>query len=230
MRGPWRKRAAGFTLVEVLTALAIFGVIGVMATRILTGMIELGSVAETRGAALADLQRAMDIVERDVEQSTTRTVRDEFGDPLPAVSMADGSLLELTRMGWRNPLGAPRAELQRVAYLLREDKLLRLFWPVLDRAPDTKPVAQILLRGVAEARFAAHDEAGEEHGHWPPPPPADGTPMPGLAALEMHLDLSEQGRITRLWLVPGGREFDFGQSPAEGVPGSDPEAEREGEG
>ena len=33
-----------------------------------------------------------------------------------------------------------------------------------------------------------------------------------------------------MWLVPGGREFDFGQSPAEGVPGSDPEAEREGEG
>ena len=201
-----RRADRGFTLVEMLTALAIFGVIGVIATRIVAGMIDLGSATRTHAEALADLQRAMGIVERDIEQLTHRTIRDELGDPLPAVIVTGVSLLELTRMGWQNPLRAPRAELQRVAYVLRDDKLVRLFWPVLDRAPDTRPVAQLLLDGVTDVQFAVFDENGEKHGHWPLPPESEDADELRLAAVEMHLALESHGLIQRLWLVPEGAE------------------------
>lgn len=196
-----RLKRCGFTLMEVMTALAVFGVIGLLSTQILTSTISLGETTRIRGEALADLQRAMDIIARDVTQLTHRTVRDQLGDPLPEVSITDPGLLELTRLGWQNPFGTPRAELQRVGYVLRDDQLIRLFWPVLDRAPDSKPIAQVLLSGIAEVSFAAYDDQDERHAFWPLIP-ADDEVAPGLVAVEMSLALNHYGRIERLWLVP----------------------------
>ena len=71
----------GFTLLEILIALAVFAIIGVLSSRILTGMIDLSESTRAHGDALAELQRAMFIVERDMEQSTHRSVRDEHGVP-----------------------------------------------------------------------------------------------------------------------------------------------------
>lgn len=222
-----RCRAVGFTLVEILTALAIFGVIGVLATRIVVGMIDLGASTREHAEALADLQRAMGIVERDIEQLVYREVRDELGDPLPALIATGVSLLELTRMGWQNPLRAPRADLQRVAYVLRDDKLVRLYWPVLDRAPDTRPVAQLLLEGVTDARFAVFDENGEKHGHWPLPAEAEEADELRLAAVEMQLVLESHGLLHRLWLVPEGTEHAAPQA-SESEEGDDPRGNEDG--
>lgn len=193
----------GFTLVEMMTALAIFGVIGLMATQILTGTIRLGETTRDRGEALSDVQRAMDIIGRDIMQLTRRTVLDELGESTEPVVVSGASLLELTRLGWQNPLGTRRSELQRIAYVHRDDTLIRLFWPVLDRAPGSEPVAQVLLKGVTEASFGVQDDQGEQHGFWPLVEDEDET-APELAAVGMALRLERYGHIERLWpVVPG---------------------------
>lgn len=198
-------RAAGFTLLEMMTALAVFGVIGVMAAQILGGTIRLADATRERGESLTDLQRAMDIVGRDVVQMIRRPVRDELGETTAPVTITGTSLLELTRLGWQNPLGRPRSEVQRIAYMHREDTLVRLYWPVLDRAPGTQPIVQTLLDGVVEVSFAAFDDQGERHGFWPlaeqGPNEPDAIPL-GLAAVEMTLRLERYGHLERLWLVP----------------------------
>ena len=196
----------GFTLVEMMTALAIFGVIGLMATQILTGTIRVGETTRERGEALSDVQRAMDIIGRDITQLTRRTVQDELGESTEPVVVSGTSLLELTRVGWQNPLGKPRSELQRVAYVHRDDTLIRLFWPVLDRAPGSEPIAQVLLKGVAEASFGVHDDQGERHGFWPLVVAEDET-APELAAVAMALRLERYGHIERLWLVVPGASY-----------------------
>jgi len=197
---------------EMMTALAVFGVIGLMATQILTGTIRVGEATRDRGEALSDLQRAMDIIGRDIRQLTRRSVRDELGESTEPVTIAGTSLLELTRLGWQNPLGQPRSDVQRVAYVHRDDALVRLFWPVLDRAPGTQPVVQILLKGVAEAAFTAHDDQGEEHGFWPLVPPEDEV-APELAGVGMALRLERYGPVERLWAVAPGSAFLDTQEP-----------------
>lgn len=198
----------GFTLMEMMSALAIFGVIGLMATQILTGTIRLGETTRDRGESLSDVQRAMDIIGRDIMQLTRRTVQDELGESTEQVVVSGASLLELTRLGWQNPLAKPRGEIQRVAYVHRDDTLIRLFWPVLDRAPGSEPIPQILLKGVAEASFGVHDDQGEEHGFWPLVDAEDET-APELAAVAMALRLERYGHIERLWPVaPGASHID----------------------
>ena len=213
---PKQTRATGFTLLEMMTALAVFGVIGVLATQILSSTITLGQTTASRGSALADLQRAVNVISRDVAQFAHREVRDELGEALPKLTIEGTSLIELTRAGWQNPLGAPRAEVQRVAYVLEDEKLIRAFWPVLDRAPDSKPVVQVLLEGVEEAAFAAQDIDGERYTYWPLVDSDDET-APELAAIEMTLALAQHGRIDRLWLIPS--EASKSGSGREGPPG-----------
>lgn len=199
-------RRMGFTLVEMMAALAIFGVLGLMATQILTGTIRLGETTRERGEDLSDVQRAMDIIGRDIMQLARRTVMDELGESTEPVVVSGTSLLELTRLGWQNPLGEPRSELQRVAYVHRDDTLIRLFWPVLDRAPGSEPIPQVLLKGVSEASFGVHDDQGEQHGFWPLVEAEDET-APELAAVTMALRLERYGHIERLWLVVPGASY-----------------------
>ncbi len=211
-----RRAPRAFTLLEMLVALAVFAIIGVLSSRVLMGMADVSAATAKHGAALAALQRAMAVVERDIEQLAYRGVRDELGDPRDAVAVDADALLELTRRGWQNPLGSPRAELQRVAYLLRDEKLLRLFWPVLDRADDTEPIVQVLLDGVEEADFLAHDDERSDHRQWPLPASRDDKVY--LAAIEMRLKHKTFGRIERLWLVPPSDHFLVGESRgADGV-------------
>ena len=199
--GPGRR--AGFTLMEMMTALAVFGVIGLMATQILVGTIQLGEATRARGEALSDLQRAVDIIGRDIIQLSRRAVRDELGESKAAVTIAGPSLVELTRLGWQNPSGRPRSTVQRVAYVHRDEALVRLFWPVLDRAGGSRPIPQVLLTGVEEASFAAWDDQGDEHGFWPLTT-ADDEAGPELAGVGMALRLESYGQVERLWLVPSG--------------------------
>ena len=198
-RLPAPKAARAFTLLEMLVALAVFAAIGVMATRILAGMVDIAENTRTRGDAFSDLQRALAIVQRDVEQLAHRSVRDELGDELEAATLGSGSLLELTRHGWQNPLAAARSELQRVAYVVEQDRLIRLFWEVLDRAPTSEAHVQTLLENVRDVEFVAHDDNGETHRFWPRMND-DGSRQ--LAAIGLELEVETYGRIERLWMVP----------------------------
>ncbi len=211
------RAAAGVTLLEMLVALGVFAVIGVLSAQILGQMANINERTRARADRLVDLQRAVEIVRRDVQQLAHRYVRDELGDPAPVIDLNQVDLLHFTRRGWANGRGLPRSELQRVAYRLEGDRLYRLFWPVLDRAGDTVPVEQLLLGGVETVEVSAIDVSGDRHGHWPIAGESAGDPERELAALEVRLVVPPWGEIERLWTVPFS-----GVSEEEGASG-DPE-------
>jgi general secretion pathway protein J len=61
--------------------------------------------------------------------------------------------VEFTRGGWSNPLGQPRAGVQRVAYELDDGRLLRVHWFVPDHTLSEQPVEREILTGVREFRL-----------------------------------------------------------------------------
>jgi general secretion pathway protein J len=79
-------RSRGFTLLEMLIAVGVFAVLGVLSTQLLQSMIRNQGAVSERADRLADAQRAMQIMQRDIMQlAQQRPIRDELGDPLAAV-------------------------------------------------------------------------------------------------------------------------------------------------
>lgn len=194
-------RQHGFTLIEMLVVFAVFALIGMISSRILSSVIDNQKVVAERGARLAEVQRAMHILQRDIMQFTQRPVRDQLGDPLEPLLIGADGLMEFTRLGWRNPLAQRRADVQRLAYVAEDGTLYRAYWPVLDRTPDTEPVRQELLTKVEQIEFFAVDAAGNEHSFWPTATAAAGDPNTKLAAVLVRLDLPPFGPVERLWPV-----------------------------
>ena len=94
-------RASGFTLVEMLIVFAVFGLIGVLASQIVTRVLSNYDLLSARGDRLAEVQRAVQIMQRDILQMSARGIRDQLGDPLQPVLIGADGLMEFTRGGWR---------------------------------------------------------------------------------------------------------------------------------
>jgi len=163
-----QQGAAGFTLLEVLIAIGITAMIGLGSWQILNSAIRTNEHTQVKLEELKALQKTMLIISRDLQQVVSRSIRDEYGDYQPALQ-TKGSLykLELSRAGWRNPLGDPRSNIQRVAYELNQDEFVRHYWNVLDRSQDSESVYRTLLKGVEEfsIRFMKEDNSWADE--WP---------------------------------------------------------------
>ena len=218
MRPPNHARLeVGFTLVEVLIAMAITAFVSVLSYQTLsTALVGIES-ARTESERLHEINRAFTVLSRDIRQITNRPVRDEFGQVASAVSGGElaRDLLRLTRSGWHNSTGAPRSTLQRVAYRLEEDRLLRLSYPVLDRTTAIEPTETVLIEGVElfEVRFLPSLNEVEvdrnqviDRRFWQENWVADVGFTDQLidppAAIEIRVTLSDWGELERLYVMP----------------------------
>jgi len=201
--------ARGFTLLELLVALAVFSIMAIAAYSGLRNVLYTRAAVEEQNRRLAAVQLAVYRLEQDIEQAAPRGIRDEYGEPQGALlggKLTDDRLI-LTRTGWDNPLGQPRANLQRVAYRLRDGRLWRLHWLVLDRGGLNEPRETLLLDRVRDfkARFLDQDDWRDD---WPPSASSsddDRKPDPDRLprAVEISLTLEDWGEITRLLPLPG---------------------------
>jgi general secretion pathway protein J len=199
MRDRFRK---GFTLIEVLVALAVFGVLSVMAYMALGQTLSNADMLGERMERLEAIQRAIRYLDSDLMQAAPRPVRGLLGDGYePAVrsSFASEYALEVTHGGWTNPAGMPRGTLQRSAYRIEDGELIRYHWRVLDRTINNEPIETVLLDGVESIVFRYLTSDGEGSEQWPPA----NVPGPGGFRLrprgvEILLTLTDEGEIRRL--------------------------------
>lgn len=142
-----RDPEAGFTLVEVMIALLIFGMIAAAGVAILSFSVRAQAATAARLDDVSAVNRTLALIAGDLGQAVDRPARDEGGQMLPAFTGTADGQLRFVRTGWANIDAAPRASAQKVAYRVDGGTLQRIAYPMIDGATPLPPVA--LLDHVA---------------------------------------------------------------------------------
>ena len=203
-----RSRARGFTLVEILVALLILGIMSALgyntyrAARI---------SAERTGESLKrtrEIEFGMRMMVQDFAEMAPRPIRDPLGQSrLPALraGASSTSLVDLPRAGWSNTAGLQRSTLQRVSYQLVDDVFKRSYQIVLDPTISNQPVVQDLFTAVKSVQLRYLDANQNWSDLWPPsnlnPPESALYARP--VAVEIVIEFKDWGKVRRLIEVAG---------------------------
>ncbi len=195
----------GFTLIELLVAMFLLAILGTAGFQMLFQITATRDRIELQSDRLSELQRTFYWLAEDITQIANRPIRSAVDLELPPLqlNLEGENLFEFTRAGWANPaaeVSPARSNLQRVAYGLDEDKLMRQYWYHLDPVDEAPSRRRQMLSGVESLDLRFLDKAGDWQDSWPPPDIED----PGMPlAIEIKLELEDYGDITRVFALPG---------------------------
>lgn len=178
--------ARGFTLLEVLVALMLMGLLGLMAYRGLDVVLAAEAHARSEMDRWRDVQAALARLESDLVNVVV--IEKAPASTALTLSYADGSLA-LTRLLPEDASGG----LRRVAYDFASGRLTRSVWR--DAAPAGEaPVRVALLEGLGALQFRCLDGGGAWRGQWPMPDGQAGLPR----AIEITLTMASGESLRRV--------------------------------
>lgn len=172
----------GFTLLELVIAMAIFAVLGLASWGLFDGVVRVQQGTTAHEREFRRLQRAMAVIERDLMHVTVQPV------------MLAPSLLQFQRSNWRNPLDQPRSERQALTYRLDNGVL----WRESQGEGTQDMQRQKLLGGVRELSWRLFDSQAGWVSHWPVGQESN-APM----ALEVQISVGRFDGIRRVLPMPG---------------------------
>lgn len=194
------KSQAGFTLIEMLIALTIFGMITAGSVALLSFSVRSQEMTERQLASLGSIRRAGALLTADLAQAAARPWRDGSGTRQPAFTGGAGRetrVMVFVRGGWDNPDQLPRASLQRVEYRLQGGRLIRVGYANVDGGGAA--AVTILIEGVQQLQLRFRDRDGLWRDAWQPGDPGE---LP--VAVELIASSARFGPVRQLFLVGTG--------------------------
>lgn len=197
------KKQHGFTLLEVIIAIAIFALLSLGANALLINVTDSNGLSIERAKKLENIQRAMIVMERDFLQMQSRTPRIQGEQSELVINggefefESDAYGIGFVRGGWQNPqLRLKRSHLQNVAYRLKENRLERLHTNYVDSVVGTEPKIRVLLQDVTDFKAEVLKEVSKEN-NWSQT--IVSTELP--AAIAITIDTETFGQIRRVFKV-----------------------------
>ncbi len=197
------KSQRGFTLLEMLIAIAIFAMLGLAANTVLSTVMKNDTATRDFAAKLKAMQQGFGVIERDLNQMVARTPRLLEGGRATTVFQTGSNMLDseseslvFFRLGWLNPDGLlPRGSLQSVAYVVMEGQLQRWYYPYPEPEIGAEPIKTVIMEKVLSVEYAFFaDDKWERQ--------TDATKLPKAIAIEIEFE--DIGKVQRKFLVPQG--------------------------
>jgi general secretion pathway protein J len=196
------KNENGYTLIEILIALAVFAILAVITSTAMYQAFNTRARVNAHADRMNALQLALIIVERDIKQTTIRSIRGNEMHTFPPF-VGQTNYLEFTRGGFVNPNAIElRSTLKRVALSCQGNHLLRRSWASLDTPNRNKYDDQIILEKV-QCSFAYLTLAREVLPEWHETLANTEEQSEILpVAVQLTLDMSDWGKMTLLFIIP----------------------------
>lgn len=147
------NKLKGFTLIEILIALAVFAILATLTSQILYNSFTTKERLAEQTEKLTAIQMALLFIQRDTTQAVGRSVRSNNMKLLP-LFVGESQYVELTRGGLVNPQSIlKKSTLQRVAYLCQNNRLIRRHWTSLDTVSRELYQDKVLLTNLTSCKF-----------------------------------------------------------------------------
>jgi general secretion pathway protein J len=154
----------GFTLIELVVAMAIFAMLAVAGWKVFDGLLRTRERATAHAEQLSAWQVTYGQLLRDLSQVVPRPVQTSTGvDP---ALMSDGQFMAFTRTGVIDPRVGMVSGLERVRYEIQNGQLIRLSLNQPDQWGVTAPLRQVLLKDVTDWQINLIDQTSTTI--WPP--------------------------------------------------------------
>lgn len=120
----------GFTLLEIIIAVAIFAIISIVISTVLYVIINAQENIQNTTERLSQLQMAMSMIEQDVSQIALKNFHDENNRTIGPMN-ANQESFSITTSSYVNPDARfARSELRRISYVVEEGNLYRISEPL----------------------------------------------------------------------------------------------------
>jgi general secretion pathway protein J len=191
------NKQSGFTLVELIIALFIFGMLAAAGVGLLTYSTQAQAVTAQRLEGIAAERRLTAILTNDLAQAVPRVSRDLTGAPEPAFRGGQGPvLLRYVRAGLSNGAEASRSGLQRVEWRIDKGQIFRTARALVDGAAEADPI--MMADNVERVALRFRNE-GTWQSDW-----AQTDPLELPEAVELVVTRKGEAPLTRLFLAGVG--------------------------
>ena len=190
-------RRNGFTLVEMLVALFVFGLISAAGVALLRSTADSQIQLRAKLGDRATLSRLSNLIEADLAQVVPRSVRTEDGNVNPAFEAGEEDLFVFSRIGSSSDIGSIQPSLARITYRLDGAKLLRSSSGPADGA--RQGTEAVLIDGIRQATIRLRQADGSWREDWAT---VDAERLP--RALELVLTTQDGRSYRMLFLVGAG--------------------------
>jgi general secretion pathway protein J len=198
------KKNSGFTLIEVLIALAVFAILASITSSTLYYAFNTRTRVNEQSERLSALQLAISIIQQDISQTAERAIRGNDMRLFP-IFIGRPDYVEFTRDGDVNPGSVEkRSTLKRVALVCQNNSLLRRTWDTLDPFDRNTHADKVLISHLSDCHFGFLNQSLQVFPEWRADAVNQDQNKESLPkAVQINLNVKKLGELNLLFTIPG---------------------------
>ena len=199
-----QNKIKGFTLIELMVAIMIFAIISVISYRAIASLVTTKEVVTSAEDKWGGIAKTINQISTNYNKAIPLAYRDENGILMPAVMGTNklngnfDSQLEFTIAGLIGDEQYGTVSPRRIGFRFLNGTLYLVTWPFLNRAPNTKPQVEVLLKNIDTFTVNFWYPDRQWRDSWPLDV-NDYTNLP--PGLEVNIKMKSGEQITRRWAL-----------------------------